>query len=80
MHCASIVRRNGKRISLRYTADQVDGIATFHNGKCYYIPIDQVPRQVKTLRFDKPKSNIESTVNWAIDFEVEKQLQLDASN
>ncbi len=80
VRCSSIVRRNGKRANLRYTNDQVDGIATFYNGRCYYIPIDQAPRRAKTLRFDRAKSNIESTVNWATDFEVEKQLQLDASN
>lgn len=72
--CKSIVHRNGKHVNLRYTKDQVDGIATFYNNKCYFIPIEKASRDVKTLRFDKPKFNINSTVNWAEEYEVEKYL------
>ena len=72
--CKSIVHRNGKHVSLRYTKDQIDGIATFYKGKCYLIPVEKTTRDIKTLRFGKPKSNIQSTVNWAIDYEVEKYL------
>lgn len=74
--CKSIVRRNGKKTNLRYTKDQVDAIVSFYNGKCYYIPIEEAPRDTITLRFVKTKSNINSTVHWAVDYEVEKQLNL----
>ena len=72
--CRSVVHRNGKHVSLRYTKDQIDGIATFYKNKCYFIPVEKTTRNVKTLRFGTPKSNIESTVNWAEDYEVEKYL------
>ena len=72
--CKSSVRRQGKRVELRYTPDEVDGIATFYNGRVYFIPIDKTARAGKTLRFESPASNALSIVNWASDFEVEKQL------
>ena len=74
--CSSGVKRKGKRVQLRYTSDEIDGIATYYNGHVYYIPIEQAPRAIKTLRFDKAQSNIQSSINWAEDFEVEKQLNL----
>ena len=74
--CKSIVRRNGKKTNLRYTKDQVDAIATFYNGKCYFIPIEEAPRDIITLRFDPTLSSSKSNVHWAACYEVEKQLNL----
>ena len=73
--CSSIVQRSGKRVKLRYTADEIDGLATFFDGKVYYIPVNNASNTIKTLRFKTP-SNITPTINWADDYEVEKQLNL----
>ena len=73
--CASFVQRRGKRVKLRYTVDEIDGLATFFDGRVYYIPVNNASNTIKTLRFKTP-SNITPTINWAVDYEVEKQLNL----
>lgn len=74
--CSSTVRRGGKLTRSRYTSDEVDGIATYFNDRVYFIPINKTSRSIKTLRFDKSKANNQTNINWASDYEVEKQLNL----
>ena len=74
--CSSGVKRNGKLVRLQYTPEEIDGIATFYKGRVYYIPVSKIPLKVMSLRFEKTLSNMKSLVNWASDYEVEKQLNI----
>ena len=70
--CKSSNRKNGKTINRRYTSDEIDFISTYFNGKCYLIPVQELPSREKTLRFENPKNNQLKNINWASDYEIEK--------
>lgn len=73
--CKSTNRKGGKSVSRRYTPDEVDFIASYYEGKCYLIPIEETSSRSKKLRFIHPKNNQLSGINWAHDYEVEKVIQ-----
>lgn len=72
--CRSSNRKQGKNISRTYTADEIDYFATFWNGKCYMIPIDQTSNS-KTMRFKPPKNGQIKGISFAKDYEVEEVLK-----
>ena len=73
--CKSSNRRGGKVINRRYTSDDADFFATYYDGKCYLIPINETSGSAKKLRFAHPKNNQLLNINWATDYEVEKVIQ-----
>lgn len=70
--CKSSNRKEGKWVNKRYTKDEIDFLASFYDGRCYLIPVDQLPGRSKNLRFNKPLNNQQTSINWAEDYEVEK--------
>lgn len=57
----------------QYTADEVDCFATYHNGICYLVPIEECSSE-KKLRFLPPKNNQKVGINYAKDYELKSQL------
>lgn len=72
--CKSSNRSAGKNVNRRYTSEEIDFIASYFDGKCYLIPIQETCSRSKKLRFQHPKNNQLTSVNWAVDYEVEKVL------
>ena len=58
-----------------YTKDQIDYFATWFDGKCYLIPVEECGTSVKALRFAPclTKCN-EHKANWASDYELERVI------
>lgn len=56
-----------------YTKDDIDFFATFFNGKCYLIPVEECSTQ-KVLRFEPP-ANHQKDYNKAENYEVEEVLK-----
>jgi hypothetical protein len=55
----------------QYTADDIDFFATFYQGNCYLIPIDECT-QTKVLRLKSPKNGQIHGVNFISDYLAEK--------
>lgn len=72
--CKSTNRVNGKIVSKTYTSDEIDYISSFHNGKCYIIPITEITGKSKILRIEPPKNGQITNINWAEEYEVENML------
>lgn len=66
---------SGKNTAGKYTNDQIDGIATFYEGKCYFVPIDDCSNEIK-LRFTLPKNSQVEHIKFAYDYEVERVLNI----
>lgn len=58
----------------RYDETQIDYLATFFEGKCYVIPVQECSI-TKTLRFVPPKSGQLKGINFAVDYELENVLK-----
>ena len=58
----------------KYDETQIDYFATFFEGKCYVIPVQECSVS-KTLRFIPTKSGQCKGVNFATDYELEKVLK-----
>ena len=65
----------GKNNNGKYTSDQIDGIATFYDGKCYYVPVDECTNEIK-LRFTLPKNSQVEHIKFAYDYEINRILKL----
>lgn len=69
--CSVISFNTGK-----YEASEIDGFATFYNGKCYYIPLELASSTEVKLRFNLPKGCNPNSIKFAFDYEVERILNL----
>lgn len=58
----------------RYTKEQIDYFATFWNGKCYLVPVEECSAE-KTLRFCYPSSGQKRGISLAEDYELTKVLK-----
>lgn len=65
----------GHNASGKYTADQIDGIATVFDGKCYFVPIDKCSRDIK-LRFTLPINSKAEQIKFAHDYELARILNI----
>ena len=75
--CRSSHRKEGKCINSKYTSDEIDYFATFWNGKCYLVPVEETSTE-KRLRFEPPKNGQTKGITFAKDYLVEEVLkQLD---
>lgn len=65
---------NTNGISRRtYSKKEIDYFATFWDGKCYLIPVEDCST-VKYIRFTPPNNNQWSQITWGPDYELEKVL------
>lgn len=53
----------------QYTKDEIDYFATFYNGTCYLVPVEECSVE-KRLRFTPPKNGQVRGVNFADYFEL----------
>jgi hypothetical protein len=67
------VNANGN-YSKSYTKEEIDYFATYYNGKCYLIPVEECGSS-KKLRFDYPKNGQKKGINLAKDYELDKMLK-----
>lgn len=65
----------GKNTTGKYDASQIDGIATMHDGKCYFVPIDDCSNEIK-LRFTMPENAQVDQIKFAHDFELQRILNI----
>lgn len=69
-------RTNGKRtITKRYTKLEIDYFATFINGRCYIVPVEECSNS-KCLRFVKTDNNQQEYVNFEENYRLEKQIEI----
>ena len=62
------------RTRMRYEKNEVDIFATYFNGQCYLVPIEETGSSLKTLRFFPPKNGITQTISWAENYKAESIL------
>jgi hypothetical protein len=60
----------------KYDSSEIDGFATYYNGKCYYIPHDRASTSSVKLRFNLPEGSDPKNIKFAFDYEVERILNL----
>lgn len=58
-----------------YTKDDIDFFATYIEGKCYLVPVEQASGKEKTLRFVPPKNGQKEGISFAKDYELQSQLE-----
>ena len=63
----------------RYTKDQIDYFATYWDGKCYLIPVEECSVE-KTLWFAPPANGQKNMISMASDYELMKILNKEASS
>lgn len=67
-------RSNTKKVySEKYSKEEIDYFATYYNGKCYLIPVEECSYD-KTLSFSNKKVN-QYPVSFIDDYEAEKQIE-----
>lgn len=71
--CRSTRVNSTGTFSKRYTENEIDYFATFWNGKCYLIPVQECSI-AKTLRFAPPKNGQIKGITFAKDYELPQQL------
>ncbi len=60
--------------NIRYTKEEIDYFATFYNGECYLVPIEECST-TKILRFVPTKSGQVKGISFAKDYLLHDQLQ-----
>lgn len=63
----------------RYTKDQIDYFATYWNGKCYLVSVEECSVE-KTLWFSSPANGQKSMISMASDYELAKTLNKEVSS
>lgn len=71
--CRSSHRKAGKYVASKYTANEIDYFATFWDGRCYLVPVNETSTD-KTLRFVPPKNKQIKGITFAEEYEVERML------
>lgn len=61
-------------ITHHYNSNEIDYFATYWEGKCYLIPINETASRNKTLRFEPPLNGQITGISFAKDYELEVQL------
>lgn len=74
IECRNSHYLQGHHTHSKYDKDEIDYFATFCNGKCYLIHINDCG-STKTLRFNLPANGIVSTINLAKDYEIQEVIK-----
>ena len=72
--CRSGTRLTGKTIHRNYTKDEIDFFATFYDGECYVVPVEECSSD-KTLRFKPPKNGQIKGISFAEVYKAEEVLK-----
>lgn len=57
----------------QYTADEIDFFATYWQGKCYLVPVEECSSE-KKLRFTTPLNGQKVGISYAKDYELCSQI------
>ena len=71
--CRSSQRSGGKTKNTRYQKGEIDYFATFWNGQCYLVPLEETSTE-KILRFEPPKNGQVKGITFASKYRVEEML------
>ena len=71
--CRSTRKNMTQSRQVKYTSDEIDYFATYFNGKCYLVLIEECSSE-KTLRFEPPANGQRIGITFAEDYELEKQI------
>ena len=74
--CVNKTTQNGSFVNHKYTKEQIDYFATYYDGKCYLIPVEECSTE-KVLRILPPKNGQTKGVSFLKnykDVEVLKNL------
>ena len=63
----------------RYTKEQIDYFATFWEGKCYLVPVEECSVE-KTLWFNSPANGQKAMISMASDYELTKIIEKEVSS
>lgn len=63
----------------RYDKKQIDYFATYWNNQCYLVPVEECSTE-KTLWFKSPANNQKTFISMALDYELSKIIEKEASN
>lgn len=55
-------------ISTPYTKADIDVFATYFDGNCYVVPVEDCGTTAKTLRITPPKHNQQAFISYAVDY------------
>lgn len=72
--CRSSQRSHGKTKNTRYQVGEIDYFATFWDGQCYLVPLEETSNE-KILRFALPKNGQVKGITFAETYKVEEMLQ-----
>ena len=72
--CRSSQRSHGKIKHTRYQIGEIDYFATFWDGQCYLVPLEETSNE-KILRFSPPKNGQIKGITFAETYKVEEMLQ-----
>lgn len=75
-HTCSSTRKsaNNEEWSHKDYTEDVDffGVYCPQNNKSYWVPIEDVPKTLMSLRVDESKNKQAQCVNWAYDYEIDR--------
>ena len=71
--CESVYTDGHTVKTRKYTKLEIDYFCTYYNGQCYLIPVEKCG-SYKYLRFSATKNSQTKGVNFASDYELEKQV------
>ena len=68
--------KSGKYTAAHYTKNEIDFYATYYDGKCYLVSINDCPNiNLKTLRLNPPKNGAKKNISLATDYEIDKVIK-----
>lgn len=73
--CANKTTREGNFVKHSYSKQEIDYFATYYDGQCYLIPVEETSSTMKTLRFIPPANGQIKGITFAKDYEVEKVVK-----
>lgn len=72
--CDNTTTQNGKVLHHQYTEDEIDFFATFYDGICYLIPVNECSRE-KKLRFLPPANGQKKGITFAEEYELQRMVK-----
>lgn len=72
--CRSTRVNSQGSVCRRYSAEEIDYFATYYNGKCYLVPVQECGAE-KKMRYDYPSTGRKKGINLAENYELQKVLE-----
>ena len=72
--CKSVNATRKGVFETKYSKQEIDYFATYFNGKCYLIPVEEC-NTTKTLRYHYPKNGQKKGISLAENYELEKMIK-----